>query len=50
MHVDINKPSCNEKRTALMEASKAGHTNIVNLLLSHNADVNAESTTSKIIC
>ena len=33
--------------TPLMEAASAGHVEIVKLLLSHNADVNAQSSSGK---
>lgn len=33
--------------TPLMEAASAGHGEIVKLLLSHNADVNAQSSSGK---
>ena len=35
--------------TPLMEAASAGHGEIVKLLLSHNADVNAQSSSGKKI-
>ena len=35
--------------TPLMEAASAGHGEIVKLLLSHNADVNAQSSSGKQI-
>lgn len=35
--------------TPLMEAASAGHTEIVKLLLSHNAEVNAQSSSGKIL-
>ena len=33
--------------TPLMEAASAGHTEIVKLLLTHNAEVNAQSSSGK---
>ena len=33
--------------TPLMEAASAGHTEIVKLLLSHNAEVNAQSSSGR---
>ena len=35
--------------TPLMEAASAGHTEIVKLLLSHNAEVNAQSSSGKLL-
>lgn len=35
--------------TPLMEAASAGHVDIVTLLIAHGADVNAQSTSGKII-
>jgi len=35
--------------TPLMEAASAGHVDIVSLLIAHGADVNAQSTSGKII-
>lgn len=46
MNIDVDKPTIKEKCTALMEAAKAGHADIVCLLLSHGANVNAHSATS----
>jgi len=36
--------------TPLMEAASAGHVDIVSLLIAHGADVNAQSTSGKLIC
>lgn len=34
--------------TPLMEAASAGHVDIVRLLIAHNADVNAQSSSGKL--
>lgn len=34
--------------TPLMEAASAGHMDIVNLLISHGSDVNAQSTSGEL--
>lgn len=48
MNIDVDKPTFKEHCTALMEAAKIGQVDIVHLLLSHGANVNAHSATSKI--
>ncbi|XP_025159696.1 ankyrin repeat domain-containing protein 17 isoform X2 [Harpegnathos saltator] len=45
VQLDINRAHIKENCTALMEAARAGHANIVHLLLSHGADVDARSST-----
>ena len=47
MHANIDDSGPKGECTPLMEAASAGHIDVVRLLLSHGADVNARSNTGK---
>ena len=49
MNANIEDRGIKGDCTPLMEASSAGHVDIVSLLIAHGADVNAHSTSGKLI-
>lgn len=49
MQANVEDRGVKGECTPLMEASSAGHLDIVRLLVHHHADVNAQSTSGKFI-
>lgn len=49
MHANVEDRGIKGECTPLMEAASAGHLDIVRLLVHHGADVNAQSTSGKIL-
>jgi ankyrin repeat domain-containing protein 17 len=45
MHANVEDRGIKGDCTPLMEAASAGHVDIVRLLITHDADVNAQSST-----
>lgn len=49
MHANVEDRGIKGDCTPLMEAASAGHADIVRLLVAHGADVNAHSSSGKIL-
>lgn len=49
MHANVEDRGIKGECTPLMEAASAGHLDIVRLLVAHGADVNAQSTSGRMI-